>query len=166
MKTTMKKAFDEILWRVAEEVMGKLAFMFSFPQTEGNEDDNNRPSIFATVSFKGPFEGKLIMAVASVLLPQLAGNMLGLEQETDSSPEEQRDALKELINVVCGNLLPELAGKQAIFKVGVPEILEGLGPEQEPPLSAVKMMVEDEPCEIRLYITGEVDLAGISSEDF
>ncbi len=152
------RQIDQILWQVAEEVMGKLAFMFSYPDDEPAEEGSlpEEAVIIASVSFKGPFDGKLEMLVSPGILPELAGNMLGIDDGETATEEEQYDAVKELVNVICGNLLPEIAGKQAIFKVGVP----GIGAENqstgEKLLAGVRMMTEDERCEIRLWVQGQI----------
>ena len=63
------------------------------------------------------------MMVSTSIVPELASNMLGLDMaDGPASPGQQEDALKELMNVICGNLLPEIAGCEAIFNVGAPEI--------------------------------------------
>jgi len=150
---------EHILWHVAEDVLGKLAFMFSYPDDEmAGADESKPPDVPVTtcVSFKGPFEGSLLMHVSPMILPELAGNMLGLDDEETAGEEEQYDALKELINVICGNLLPEIAGKQALFKVGVPRICRKDEISDEKPLVQIRLMVEDEYCELCLYIPGRV----------
>jgi len=156
MMTTIRQ-IDQILWQVAEDVMGKLAFMFSYPDSEPEENGPDQEAvIIASVSFKGPFDGKLEMLVSPGILPELAGNMLGIEDGDTVTEEQQYDAVKELVNVICGNLLPEVAGKQAIFKVGVPQIgAEGRSTEDNP-LAKIRMMTEDERCEIRLWIQGQI----------
>ncbi len=163
MMMTMKP-IEQTLWQVAEDVLGKLAFMFSYTDEEPAEEiDAPDGAVIASVSFKGIFDGKLELLVSPGILPDLAGNMLGLDDET-AAPEEQYDAIKELVNVICGNLLPELAGKQAIFKVGVPHICEENRSIGEKPLAAVRMMVEDERCEIRLWIQGQLPAQRAESE--
>lgn len=159
------KQIEAILWQVAEEVMGKLAFMFSYPDDEPAEEiDAPEAAVIASVSFKGIFDGKLEMLVSPGILPELAGNMLGIDDSETVTEEDQYDAIKELVNVICGNLLPELAGKQAIFKVGVPHICEENRSIGEKPLAKVRMMVEDERCEIRLWVQGQLPAHGTESE--
>jgi hypothetical protein len=51
----------------------------------------------------------------------LATNVLGMEAE-ELSPEHARDALKELVNVTCGELLVALSGKKTVFNLSVPVI--------------------------------------------
>ncbi len=82
-------------------------------------------AVAASVSFAGPFSGNLIMVVSGQILPELTGNMLGVDDNAETTLEQRHDALKELINVICGNLLPTIAGKHSIFNVNAPVILPG-----------------------------------------
>jgi hypothetical protein len=78
-------------------------------------------TIGARISFRGAFTGTLAILICGDLLPRLSTNMLG--QETPPDPPQQLDALREVANVICGNLLPEVAGRQAVFDICPPEIL-------------------------------------------
>ena len=116
----MNNQFKEILGKVAAETLQSLAFMFAFPEDERDYIDIDS-TVAASISFTGPFTGTLALAVSDQVLPKLADNMLGTEGEIPLSQEQ--DAFKELLNVICGNVLPAIAGKQVIFKIDVPKIL-------------------------------------------
>jgi hypothetical protein len=64
--------------------------------------------------------GALTVAVSGDVADALAANMLGTAH---AGPAERRDAVGELANVVCGNVLPLLAGREAVFRLGAPELL-------------------------------------------
>ncbi|OQX27937.1 MAG: hypothetical protein BWK80_02820 [Desulfobacteraceae bacterium IS3] len=145
----------ETLYNVAGEVLEKLAFIFSFPEEEREPMDYS-DAVIARVSFTGPFKGTLTMAVSAEVIPEIAGNMLGLEDNFDSTKEQQGDALKELINVICGNLLPVIAGKQTVFNVEAPGIIAAdeitvSGNAPGPP-SVAKLDMDDGQCDLMLYI--------------
>ena len=118
----MTHSLDNFLVLVAEKTFERLAFMFAVPEEEA--PDSVPGFTAATVAFDGPFQGQLVIAIADQMLPVLATNMLGVEEESSPVLTQQYDALKELANVVCGNLLPEIAGPQAEFHVGAPELNE------------------------------------------
>jgi len=65
------------------------------------------------VDFTGRFTGGMELALSASVLAELAANMLGAEEGTTLSADEQRDALRELANVVCGNLLPAIRRRRA-----------------------------------------------------
>ena len=155
----MNEEIKETLYNVAEDVLEKLAFIFSFPEDE-RENMDYGVAIGARVSFAGPFTGTLVMAVSAEALPELAGNMLGLEDDEETTLEQQQDALKELINVVCGNLLPAISGKQSVFNVNPPEIIDQGDPvittDGPQPIAVAKMDLEDGQCDLLLFVDGQL----------
>ena len=74
------------------------------------------------VAFAGPFAGALTVRVSDDVAATLAANMLGVDA-VGGDDRLVRDALGEVANVICGNLLPELAGRAAVFHLGAPEAL-------------------------------------------
>jgi hypothetical protein len=114
------------LSRAATATFEELALLFASPEPDealapGAAAPPPPSGAAASVSFRGPGHGRMVMAVAPALLPAIAGNMLG----ADAAPEPrlQHDALGELVNVLCGTLLPELAGTAATFRLAAPEAL-------------------------------------------
>lgn len=84
------------------------------------------------VTFEGPLRGYLLLGVTEDVLEAAATNMLARD-DAPGSPL-QRDAVCELANVICGSLLPQVAGRRALFRLGVPEWLgapDGALPPQE-----------------------------------
>jgi CheY-specific phosphatase CheX len=75
--------------------------------------------------------------------------MLGAESE-EISPDQQKDALKEATNVVCGNFLPEIAGPEAVFHIDAPVLHPGDYTVEcgEGPYICVPLNIEEEPCSI------------------
>jgi CheY-specific phosphatase CheX len=125
----MSNELIEVLHRVAEDTFEQLAYLFPVP--EGLDESACDPESTAVrVHFSGPFEGELIMTLSSVLLPELARNMMGLDDAEPVEMDLQHDALRELINVICGNLLPEFAGLKAVFDLSPPELLTQGAPEE------------------------------------
>jgi len=147
------------LSRVATDVFEELAMMLLVSEDEPRETPS--PSlVVAGISFEGPFSGRLVASVPESMLPALASNMLGLEDGTDAPPDKQQDALKELVNVVCGNLLPAVAGSKAIFNVNAPEFLadgvRGTPDEKSVPATAARVRLQEGSVELKLFIEGEL----------
>ncbi len=122
----MDNELDEVLTQVAEQVFESLVFMFPLDEEE-QAPGGREPCAEVTVrvSFSGPFSGCLLVAVPTEMLPALSTNMLGMDYEGPARPDHEDDALKELANVVCGNLLPVIAGPQAVFQVYAPDFVAG-----------------------------------------
>ena len=118
----MSNQVKSVLSSVAEKTLGDLAFVFSMPAEEEQVRDAMRAAV---VEFTGPFSGEFIAAVTAQNLPAIAANMLGFEEEGGAPPTDvqQEDALKELTNVVCGNLLPTIAGTEVVFNIAAPVVV-------------------------------------------
>jgi chemotaxis protein CheX len=155
----MNDKISKILAGIASETFEGLAFMFGFPEEEETAD-SGESMVVTRVGFQGPFSGRMIMAVTRQTVQELTENMLGLDDgEAEISPDDQADALKETINVICGNLLPAIAGKDAVFDIQPPEILEDASSFEKTPhgefMSVAKLSIDDEPCHLSLYIDGQ-----------
>jgi CheY-specific phosphatase CheX len=73
------------------------------------------------VAFTGPLHGWLELRVTDDVARSLAENMLGVD---DAEATLVRDALGEVANVVCGNLLPDIGGREAVFHLSAPEPID------------------------------------------
>jgi CheY-specific phosphatase CheX len=88
------------------------------------------------VAFTGPLRGALEVRVTADVARSLAENMLGVD---DADPSLVRDALGEVANVVCGNLLPDIGGREAVFHLSAPEPLDAAAAPQ-PAASGTKLV--------------------------
>jgi len=129
---------DETLLAVAERAMEDLAFLLPVPADSPPAVPPD--AVTAAVAFEGPICGTLVLRVSPEMLPALAANMLGLDPGAPPSADQQQDALKELANVVCGNLLPALAGAEPVFNVRAP-VLAVPGADAAPPPGAAPAAV-------------------------
>jgi len=163
----MNRQYEAILASVAESTLSELAFMFSMPDEEAVRHVS--PALVSSsVDFAGPFSGTLALAVTANMLPAIASNMLGLDEGDGApSPEQQRDALKELANVVCGNLLPALAGTEVVFNIEAPTITEAKvleGTDEWKPVARTRLTLDEGRAELALFIRGEVPVPVASRE--
>jgi len=63
-----------------------------------------------------------------------------------------RDALGEVANVVCGNLLPEIAGRDAVFRLDAPRAFDGAGCGHGTPAAALSLGVDGGRAELALHL--------------
>lgn len=111
---------EQALFRTTVSTFEELGFVVP---AETPEDGDAAPveAASAEVRFTGPRNGRLSIAVEERLLGEIAANMLGAEGAI--SEETRRDALGEIANVLCGNLLPEIGGPGGRFKIEAPVIV-------------------------------------------
>lgn len=154
----MNEPLDALVKEVARETFEQLAFVLP-PQ------DDNAPVPEADarvcVTFCGPFSGSLVIALSSSLLPLMAANMLGME-ESETAPADREDAFREVANVVCGNLLPRIAGTKPIFGIGSPRRLPPWNaPQDAPPgvtVATVPLLLENGRAILQLNVDAPAEL--------
>jgi CheY-specific phosphatase CheX len=73
-----------------------------------------------TLSFSGERSGVFRLWAEEGFLKLLAANMLGIEENDADARERRADALREIINIITGNVLTELFGTVAVFELGIP----------------------------------------------
>lgn len=114
----MNNNVTEALTQAAGLTFEELGFLF--PTCEAappNITKNFSNSVI--VNFHGDGHGKVVLNVSPELLPVIAENILG-DEETHST-EIQLDALGEVANVICGNILPLVFGKSSVIRMDAPE---------------------------------------------
>lgn len=141
------------LSKVVRDSMEKLAFVF-FASDVFREPISFQNVVAAEVSFTGVFSGRLAMVITEPALCELAANMLGIDGE-DVERNHLYDALKETVNIICGNWLPIEGGDEAVFHIGTPRVLSPSEAEAsltgQSPSILEKMSVDEEPCDIYFF---------------
>ncbi len=154
MKTNLKK----VLHQSAAQIFEEICFMFEAPELE-EEQTEAKVEAAVSVDFHGPIEGRFLIKVYEGMLSTIAANMLG---EEDSSKQQQLDALGEIANVICGNVLPFVAGSKEVFHVDAPQIIEvsDLSDRMREKAAAEAQVVLDQgKADLILYITSNVTLS-------
>ncbi len=138
----MSNTLDNELCKAAARTFEEIGFFC--PTLKLDEQQSNAPlEAVVSVKFEGPFCGRLELRLYGNLLPTVVANMLG-EDETQSECQ-QHDALGEIANIVCGNLLPTVAGSRAVFNLGTPQLLgtAASSGKKESPEAEVRLGLED-----------------------
>lgn len=164
----MNRPISELLTSVVVATLEKLAFLFALPQEENLHEEAAEPLETVEVSFSGSFSGRMHLGLSAPVMAELAGNMLGAEDGAVLAIEEQHDALKELANVICGNLLPAIGGREAEFSIGTPRILgAGLASPLSPGAVESRLIVESGICRAGIELAGGCGAApeGFSARD-
>ena len=116
----MHNDLETLLTEVAEDTLAAMAFLLPSDEAAADAEPSDA-EVAVEIAFSGPFCGGMRLTVAESMLPLLAANILGSEDGA-ASQEEQLDALKETLNVICGNLLPRIASPQEVFHVASPQM--------------------------------------------
>jgi hypothetical protein len=149
------------LKKIVSDSMEKLAFMF-FASDAFREPVLFQDAVTAEVSYTGIFSGRLAMVMTEPALNELAANMLGIDIE-ELDLNHLHDALKETVNIICGNWLPIEGGDEAVFHIGAPRVLSpteaAAALTGKPPSILEKMSVDEEPCDIYFFRDKAEDLA-------
>lgn len=113
---------------------------FFYPEAEVTDEQNAAPvDGDMSVRFEGPFNGRVVVRLCGGMLPLLASNMLG---DVDGDLHMQRDALAEVANVICGNLMPLIGGAKAAFVLRAPQPVVDLPHLLPRPVSTVRFGLE------------------------
>ena len=140
------------LYRTAASTFEEVGFIFLLPEMN---DEQREAGLEAAVSveFDGPSRGRLVLAAHGGLMPALAANMLG--EDEPPSVSHQHDALGEIANVICGNLLPRIAGTKSVFRIAAPKAMdteELASCAREPNAAEVQLPLEDGRADVTLFM--------------
>ena len=117
---SVRSDLPEIMDTTFCEVVEKVAFMFGDPVPLGDLDYPGAPLVHAAMSFDGPIQGSLALTVPLEMGTELAANALGSDPDESLSEEQAIDAINELLNVTCGQMVTALAGEKPAFDLTAP----------------------------------------------
>lgn len=137
MPEFLEQAIVEATLRVVET----SAFLTIWPWPE-EDGELASPDVVTSMVFRGSCSGRLTLRVHSTLLPTLIQNTLGEPDENDSLNVKSRDALCEVLNMICGNFLTAWQGEEAVFDLNPPEIVSPEFSDARPPDIRVPFTIE------------------------
>ncbi len=116
----MQEQKTATLTTIFSEVLANLAFMFT-------EDDQAEATPFdlwfdTSISYKGPHSGTLHFRCPAQFATLLATNLLGVECSDNGGYDEAEDAVKEFMNIVCGQLVTAMYGCDEVFNLTIPVV--------------------------------------------
>ena len=112
MPAVEQERLTEVLTRVLET----MVFVLPGPDVDRVDAPVEKTMrACAIIRFTGEFNGKVMLTVPANILPDLLRDMLGEDVDALHSSKQMCDALGELANVMCGNLLIEVVGGKPVF---------------------------------------------------
>jgi CheY-specific phosphatase CheX len=153
----MNRKTQTILTDTVTDVLDRFSFMFADPPEEAYEEWEGE-YYHAAITFKGPYHGAVNITAPEPLCREIAANVLGELDPDELAPETAGDALKELLNIVCGELVAELFGKAVVIDLTVPTLVHidhGKWIELSAGDDNIKLMVDEHPILVGLLIAPE-----------
>jgi len=134
------------LTTVLLDVLGDLAFMV----TDDEPADWPPGTVWlqAQITYHGPATGTLRCWGTREFGTRLAANLLGIEAADAQAQIAGQDALREFMNVLCGQLVTAWHGKHAVFTLSIPtvrECLEAPTGVAGPPRHVCRLSIEGQP---------------------
>jgi hypothetical protein len=105
---------------IFSDVLADLAFLFTdeAPPPDTAEDT----WLETTIGYRGPVSGDLTFRCPQPFTHLLAANLLGADPQTGVAEEQAHDAVKEFMNIVCGQLVTALHGTDEVFTLTIPGV--------------------------------------------
>lgn len=154
----MSEKIKEIMNQTIIDTLERLAFIFAGEEDDLDDLEYNEKET-AKLYFDGVFSGILAIEISKDALPELAVNMLGVDDEDEVTPEQQHDTLKETLNIICGNLLPMITSRKHVFNIGTPEIVSEdndiPGNENLNQEISTRLSLDEGQCKVSLFINDE-----------
>ncbi len=116
--TTLRPALGDLM----REVVGELAFMITDEPVGG--PDAGAVWLTAEIRYGGPASGVLRCWTTRALATRLAANILGVDTDEGRAMAQAEDALRELLNVLAGQLVTAWHGSVAVFNLTIPVVQE------------------------------------------
>jgi chemotaxis protein CheY-P-specific phosphatase CheC len=76
------------------------------------------------VEYSGKHAGELCLILEHPLASRIAARILGMEDMNDLSNDMIEDAVRELMNVVCGNFVTLMYGYTPVLNVSIPKVTQ------------------------------------------
>ena len=114
----------EQIEQVFTEVMEQMAFIFVDPAESEELPAEVEGLLRVSMAFHGAAEGSVTLFTGSDVCVELAANITGDDEAAAADPQVGRQALMELLNVICGQLLTTVAGSEPVFDLTPPQLDE------------------------------------------
>jgi len=92
------------------------------------------------IEFTGGAQGKIQLVIDAVLGETMASNLLGVDVSV-LHDEMIDDAIREILNILCGRILTSQYGEETVFDLGLPHGVNS----QELLQEAIHLLIDDMP---------------------
>lgn len=128
------------------DVLGELAFMVT--DDEPLELPMGTVWMEGEVTYTGGVNGRLRCWCTRDFAIRLAANLLGIEADEGEAQVAAEDAVREFMNVLCGQIVTVWHGTAGVFNLSIPTVRECIAAPGEGDLAGqqtAQMSIEGEP---------------------
>lgn len=131
------------------EVLGKTLedAAFVFAEAAESAPPFAEDVVEARLGYSGPAEGEIRLAAGVAFADTLAANLLGADPGDPEAVDRGKEAIGELLNMICGILVVRSFGSETECRLGVPSVRVVAASEYEATLpgagSRVTMLEEE-----------------------
>ncbi len=151
----MKKKIEAVLEEASIKTFEDICFMYLEPELKDSQKNLDLEAM-TEVKFRGDFSGKLIIESRGDLVSAVAANMLSNDHP---SAKQKKDALGEVANIICGNIVPSLGRRKGKGnKIESPVFLtkdELAKEEKGKPLAEVTLNFNQGRADIKLFVDND-----------
>lgn len=118
----MQDQATQTLTTIFSNVLADLAFMFA--EDELGDTVPGGSWLETTIGYSGTSTGVLRLRCTQEFSIQLAANLLGLDPDDPETERSAHDAVKEFMNIVCGQFTTGAYGNEDVFNLTIPQVVE------------------------------------------
>ena len=138
----------QALYQASTVTFEEFSFIFPAERAAGSKI-NAGDCLNVGIDFAGPLSGQFVLRIERDVLPAVAANMLG--EDAPFEEEILRDVAGEIANVICGNTLPAISGRDAVFNLSAPQQLAPADVSAAPSAEA-NLEMEEGRADVMLFI--------------
>lgn len=137
----MREITTDAIFRLTCVALERTCFVMSEPGGTTSASPLPEATRFATITYRGPEHGSIVLAASEGFVNNLAAGLLGCAPTSTAARDAGEDALRELANILVGSVVRELGGANAPFLIGLPSACDR---SAVPSASAIVAVVDAE----------------------
>jgi CheY-specific phosphatase CheX len=151
----MKSKIEKVLEEAAVNTFEDICFMYQVPELKDIQK-NLTLEAAAEVKYRGDYTGKLLIETRGGLFSAIAANILSINSP---SSLQKRDALGEIANIICGNVVTSLGRSKLGYKIESPKSLKKdellKEKRQGKPLVEITINFNEGRADIKFFVDGD-----------
>jgi CheY-specific phosphatase CheX len=150
----MKSKIEKVLEEASVNTFEDTCFMYQVPELN-NVQKNLTLEAAAEVKYRGDYTGSLLIETRGGLFSAIAANILSIDSP---SCLQKKDALGEVANIICGNVVTSLGRSKQGYKIESPRSLKKdellKEKRQGKPLAEITMNFNEGRADIKFFVDG------------